>query len=107
MALRLADGTAWADTLARAVAAAPEAFDADHNPRNLVEGGWRSGGTPSVMRTPVDNSVIVHLPRLDADAAAAAVASVLALSTTKSWLSQPYVVRRFKHARSIAGQRGW
>jgi hypothetical protein len=26
MALRLADGTAWADALARAVAAVPEAF---------------------------------------------------------------------------------
>jgi acyl-CoA reductase-like NAD-dependent aldehyde dehydrogenase len=92
MALRLADGTAWADTLARAVAAAPEAFDADHNPRNLVEGGWRSGGTPSVMRTPVDNSVIVHLPRLDADAAAAAVA--FAAQEHRAWAAIPLHERK-------------
>src|SRR3954453_3030462 len=37
-----------------------------------------------------------------ASAATAAVASVLALSITTSWLSQPYVVRRSERARSIA-----
>lgn len=78
MALRLADGTAWAETLARAVAATPEAFgpeaDGVTTLRNLVEGDWRAGGVPHPVRTPVDNTVLVNLPRLDADAAHAAVA---------------------------------
>ena len=82
MALRLAPGTAWADTLARAVAAAPEAFDADTTLRNLVEGGWHSVGTPVGLRTPVDNTVIAKLSAAGRRTrAAAAVASAADAST--------------------------
>ncbi|RQX14890.1 aldehyde dehydrogenase, partial [Micromonospora chalcea] len=82
MALRLAEGTSWSDTLARAVAATPEAFDttSDGVPtlHNLVQGQWRALGTPAPVRTPVDNTVLIHLARLDAEAARGAVAHAAA-----------------------------
>ena len=57
MALRLADGTAWRETLARAVAATPEAFgpeaDGVTTLRNLVEGDGGRGAcrTPCAPRS--------------------------------------------------------
>ena len=54
MALRLADGTAWTDILARAVAATPEAFGPEDDGittlHNLVEGEWRAVGQPAPVR---------------------------------------------------------
>src|SRR5207244_11615142 len=72
MPLRLAPGTAWDDTLARAVALTPEAF-VEGRLRNLVEGAWQDSGTPSPLRTPVDGTVLTQLPRLDAEKAKLAV----------------------------------
>ncbi|MEV2241175.1 aldehyde dehydrogenase family protein [Micromonospora sp. NPDC049891] len=96
MALRLADGTSWSDTLARAVAATGEAFDrrADGTTvlRNLVSGEWRTGGAPTPTRTPVDNSVLVDLPRLDAATAREAVAHAAAAHAI--WADTPLAERR-------------
>jgi acyl-CoA reductase-like NAD-dependent aldehyde dehydrogenase len=112
MALRLADGTAWQETLARAVAATPEAFDTDTDNgvapatrhtasgagaapatlRNLIEGGWRPVGTPTPVRTPVDNTVLVNLPRLDADSARAAVR--FAAAEHRDWAATPLAERK-------------
>ena len=49
MALRLADGTAWAETLARAVAATPEAFDPARR-RHPAQPGRRATGVRSARR---------------------------------------------------------
>jgi acyl-CoA reductase-like NAD-dependent aldehyde dehydrogenase len=96
MALRLADGTAWSDTLARAVAAAPEAFGAPVDGvttlHNLVRGDWHAVGTPSPVRTPVDNTVLVNLPRLDAETARAAVAHSAAAH--RAWADTPLAERK-------------
>ncbi|MCZ7420118.1 aldehyde dehydrogenase family protein [Verrucosispora sp. WMMA2121] len=96
MALRLADGTSWSDTLARAVAAAAEAFDhpADGTVtlRNLVGGEWRTGGAPTPARTPVDNSVLVNLARLDAATAHDAVTHAATAHAT--WADTPLAERR-------------
>ncbi|MEV4710255.1 aldehyde dehydrogenase family protein [Micromonospora sp. NPDC049374] len=96
MALRLADGTSWSDTLARAVAATGEAFDRPVDGtttlRNLVSGEWRTGGVPTPTRTPVDNSVLVNLPRLDAATAHDAVAHAAAAHTT--WADTPLAERK-------------
>lgn len=96
MALRLADGTAWSDTLARAVAAAPEAFGAPADGvttlHNLVEGDWRAVGAPTPVRTPVDNTVLVNLARLDADSARAAVAH--AAAAHREWAQTPLADRK-------------
>ncbi|MFD0787469.1 aldehyde dehydrogenase, partial [Micromonospora azadirachtae] len=77
MALRLAEGTAWPDTLARAAAAVPEAFGAEVDGvstlHNLIEGDWRGIGLSTPVRTPVDNTVLINLARLGAESARAAV----------------------------------
>ena len=92
MALRLADGTAWTERCARAVAAAPEAFDADRTPAQPGRGRLARRRHARAVRTPVDNTVLVHLPRLDADAAAAAVA--LAAAEHRAWAATPLAERK-------------
>lgn len=91
MALRLADGTEWAQTLARAVTVAPEAFDGT-DPRNLIEGAWRSVGTPTPVRTPVDNTVLTNLRRLDAESARGAVR--FAAAEHRDWADTPLTERK-------------
>ncbi|MFC6017053.1 aldehyde dehydrogenase family protein [Plantactinospora solaniradicis] len=99
MALRIADGTTWQETLARAVEATPEAFDVHSGRtgdtitlRNLVEGAWQSVGTPAPVRTPVDNTVLVNLPRLDAETARAAVA--FSAAEHRDWADMPLADRK-------------
>jgi acyl-CoA reductase-like NAD-dependent aldehyde dehydrogenase len=99
MALRLADGTAWDATLARAAAATPEAFHGD-TLRNLVEGAWRSVGTPTPARTPVDNTALVNLPRLDAASARAAVAA--ATAEHRAWAATPLPERKARVHAALA-----
>src|SRR5256714_783888 len=72
MTLRLATGTGWDETLRRAMELTPEGF-ADDRLRNLVEGDGADSGTPSPLRPPVDGTVLVQLPRLDAETASRAV----------------------------------
>ncbi|MDQ7906597.1 aldehyde dehydrogenase family protein [Phytohabitans sp. ZYX-F-186] len=103
MALQLAPGTAWADVLARAVAAAPEAFDratgGDVTLRNLIGDEWRSVGTPSAVRTPVDNTALARLSRVDAGAARAAVAS--AATAHRAWAATPLAERKARVAAAV------
>jgi acyl-CoA reductase-like NAD-dependent aldehyde dehydrogenase len=51
--------------LARARAAAPEAFDADGRPLNLVRGEWGTRGHPRPVISPVDGTLLTWLPMLD------------------------------------------
>jgi acyl-CoA reductase-like NAD-dependent aldehyde dehydrogenase len=91
MSLRLAPGTAWDEILRRAVAVAPEAFTGDRL-NNLTEGGWRDLGAPVWLRTPVDGSQLVQLPRLDAEAAQRAV--LAAVAEHRTWAATPLAERR-------------
>lgn len=103
MALRLADGTAWSDVLARAVAATGEAFGAEVDGvttlHNLVEGEWRATGQPAPVRTPVDNTVVVNLRRLDADTARAAVGH--AATEHRAWARTPLADRKARVADAL------
>src|SRR2546429_1274669 len=90
MTLRLAAGTAWDETLRRAVELTPEAF-ADDRLRNLVSGAWLDSGTPSPLRTPVDGTVLTQLPRLDAEKASAAVR--FAAQEHRTWAGTPLAER--------------
>src|SRR5947208_4565608 len=90
MTLRLAAGTGWDETLRRAVALTPEGF-ADDRLRNLVEGAWADSGTPSPLRTPVDGTVLVRLPRLDAESARQAV--LYAAREHQTWSTVPLAER--------------
>jgi acyl-CoA reductase-like NAD-dependent aldehyde dehydrogenase len=86
MPLRLSPGTGWDETLRRAVALTPEAF-ADDRVRNLIDGAWVDSGTPSPLRTPVDGTELVRLPRLDAETARQAVAA--AAREHRTWAGTP------------------
>ena len=103
MALRLADGTAWSDVLARAVAATGEAFGAEVDGvttlHNLVEGEWRATGQPAPVRTPVDNTVVINLRRLDADTARAAV--LHAAAEHRTWARTPLADRKARVADAL------
>ncbi|HEX6497789.1 MAG TPA: aldehyde dehydrogenase family protein [Micromonosporaceae bacterium] len=88
--MRLAPGTAWPQTLDRAVAAAPEAFASDRL-RNLMLGDWQDAGVPAVLRTPVDNTVLAQLSRLDAESALAAVR--YAADEHRRWADTPLAQR--------------
>jgi acyl-CoA reductase-like NAD-dependent aldehyde dehydrogenase len=103
MALRLADGTAWQETLARAVTATPEAFDPATSGvttlRNLVQGSWQSLGTPTPVRTPIDNTVLVNLARLDADSARAAVA--FAATEHREWAATGLAERKARVTEAV------
>src|SRR5205809_6130998 len=90
MPLRLSPGTDWATTLNRAVTLTPEGF-ADDRLRNLVEGDWLDSGTPTPVRTPVDSTVLLHLPRLDAETASRAVGFAAAEHGT--WAATPLTER--------------
>src|SRR5205814_9567387 len=86
MTLRLAPGTDRETTLDRAAALTPEGFAGDRL-RNLVGGDWADSGTPTPARTPVDGTVLIHLPRLDGDAAREAVR--FAAREHRTWATTP------------------
>ncbi|WP_329108620.1 aldehyde dehydrogenase family protein [Micromonospora sp. NBC_01699] len=103
MALRLAHGTGWQETLARAVTTTPEAFDPATSDivtlRNLVQGAWQSVGVPTPVRTPVDNTVLVNLSRLGAEPARAAVA--FAAAEHREWAATPLAQRKARVTEAL------
>ena len=98
MALTLAAGTAWPEALAHAVATTPEAFD-DTRLRNLTEGGWQPLGTPLSVRTPIDNTELVTVRRIDADAARAAVH--FAAAEHRDWALAPLAERKARVSAAV------
>jgi len=72
VSLQLKPGTSWADTYARCIGVAPEAFTPDRL-LNLVRGDWHAVGVPGDHTTPVDGSPIPGPPRIGMDEAATAV----------------------------------
>lgn len=102
MPFSLAPGTSWSDVYARASAVAPEAFDADRI-LNLVNGQWRRIGTPSKHVTPVDGSVIPGPPRVDHDAAVAAVE--YAAREHRAWREVDLDERKQRVAAALSAMR--
>ena len=70
--MHLKPGRSWAETYARCVSAAPEAFEPDRI-LNLVGGEWQRIGRPGDHVTPVDGSPIQGPPRVDHGTAFSAV----------------------------------
>ena len=95
-------GYGWTETLRRAQAAAPEAFDGVEL-RNLVGGDWRRTGevTPHVLG--IDGTVVPGPPRVDREIAALAVAHAVREHT--AWRAVPLEVRKSRVAAAIAGLR--
>lgn len=103
MSLSLAPGTAWNDVLARAAAAAPEAFAADRL-RNLYAGKWQNAGTLALLRTPVDGSPLTHLARVDAETATHAVRA--ATIAHREWAAVPLAERKARVAAAVEAMTG-
>ncbi|GGO82578.1 aldehyde dehydrogenase family protein [Wenjunlia tyrosinilytica] len=95
--LILKPGTAWSDAYARCREVAPEAFDADHQVRNLWNGTWHRDGRPSPATSPVDGTAITGPPRLDTAAALDAVRA--AHDAHRAWREVPPAERK---ARVVA-----
>ena len=102
MTLQIKPGTTWDEVYARARAAAPEAFDADRI-SNLVGGEWTRSGTPGEHITPVDGTPIQGPPRLDRDAAEAAVRH--AAAEHKAWAKVGLEERKTRVAAAVAEMR--
>ncbi len=66
--LSLKPGMSWAETYARCMSLAPEAFEQDRI-LNLIGGKWQRVGTPGHHVSPVDMMPIQGPPRIDHDAA--------------------------------------
>ncbi|WP_212832697.1 aldehyde dehydrogenase family protein [Catellatospora sp. TT07R-123] len=102
MAPQLAHGTDWSTTLARAVAATPEAFDpaaGSATLRNLIQGDWRPIGRPSPLTTGVDGTTLANLSRLDAETALAAVRH--AAAAHRDWAATPLPERKARVAAAV------
>lgn len=63
----------WGTLLARTRSIAPEAFGADGEPLNLIAGEWQAPGHRKTVLSPVDGSVLGHLPMIDEETARRAV----------------------------------
>jgi hypothetical protein len=70
--LQLKPGCSWAETYARCVSVAPEAFESGRI-HNLLHGEWQRVGVPGHHVTPVDLSPIHGPPRVERDIAVSAV----------------------------------
>ncbi|MCU0495267.1 MAG: aldehyde dehydrogenase family protein, partial [Chloroflexaceae bacterium] len=73
MARMLAPGMDWNSIYARAKAATPEAFSADGQPLNLIEGDWGHPGHGRHTTSPIDGTMMASLPMIDLDTAKRAV----------------------------------
>ncbi len=62
---------------------APEIFAPDGSYLNLIEGEWKSPGKPKAFISPVDGSLLGHLPMLDAATVEPAV--IFAHNEAKQW----------------------
>ena len=70
----------------------PEAFGADGQLLNLLEGRWQEPGTPRAFHSPIDGSALGHLPMLDRATAERAV--VFAKGEAAAWAARPLPERR-------------
>jgi acyl-CoA reductase-like NAD-dependent aldehyde dehydrogenase len=102
MSLVLKEGTSWAETYRRCMAAAPEAFDADRI-RNLINGEWVRTGVPGEHRTPVDGTEIEGPPRIDHEQAEVAVDA--AVRQHQAWATVGLEERKERVARAVAAMR--
>jgi hypothetical protein len=77
-------GAEWETVLARARAAAPEAFDSDGQVLNLIEGAWVERGHPKPALSPLDGTPLARLPMVDLETARRAVRFARSCRSTAS-----------------------
>ncbi|PRX91723.1 aldehyde dehydrogenase family protein [Allonocardiopsis opalescens] len=91
MALQLKPGTSWSETYDKAIAAAPEAFDADRV-NNYWGGRWHTDGEPRPATSPIDGTEIAGPPMLSRAAAEEAVRA--ATQEHERWSRLPLAERK-------------
>jgi len=96
--LQLKPGTSWAETYARCVTVAPEAFEPDRI-LNLIGDEWVRVGRPGDHVTPVDGSPIQGPPRVDHATAVQAV--VDARRSHDAWSDVDLDERRERVTRAV------
>ncbi len=112
--LRLARGTAWTEVLDRAAAAVPEAIapsaaaagsggEPAPRLRNLVAGEWAAVGEPLPVRTPVDGTLLTHLPKVSPEVARTALRA--AAEQHRTWSATPLAERRARVAAAVDAMR--
>lgn len=84
--------------LARARAAAPEAFGTDRL-LNLLAGSWSTVGEPAPLLSPVDGRPLLGLSKVDEQVAAGAVGA--AAEQHREWAKTPYAERRQRVAATV------
>ncbi len=102
MTLQIKPGTTWDEVYARAMSAAPEAFDKDRI-NNLAGGEWKPIGDPGEHVTPVDGTPIQGPPRVSHDEAATAVA--YAKTEHDAWARVDLDERRRRVAEAVTAMR--
>ncbi|MBC9719458.1 aldehyde dehydrogenase family protein [Streptomyces sp. TRM66268-LWL] len=91
--LILKPGTAWSGAWQQCLTAAPEAFR-DDGVLSLWNGTWQADGRVLPATSPIDGSPIAGPPRLDSEAAQAAVRA--SLDQHRAWRHVPLEERRAK-----------
>jgi acyl-CoA reductase-like NAD-dependent aldehyde dehydrogenase len=95
---QLKPGTSWAETYARCVSVAPEAFEPDRI-LNLIGDEWVRAGRPGDHATPVDGSPIQGPPRVDRATAQGAVEE--ARRSHEAWSKVDLDERRERVTRAV------
>lgn len=96
-------GADWPTLLAACRAAAPEAFAADGQPLNLMEGEWGYPGRRKPYLSPVDGTSLGGYPMLELDAGLRAVRA--AAAGAPAWAALPLAERARRVADGLAGLR--
>ncbi len=96
--LHIKPGTAWADFYARAMAAAPEAFDTQ-SIRNLIGGEWVAGSAVKPHIVPVDDTQIPGAPMISSDEAKKAMS--LAVKHDREWSLVPLDERMRRVSKAV------
>ncbi len=82
----------YATLLAQVKQLTPEIFTPEGDFLNLLEGRWQEPGRPRAFRSPIDGTLLGHLPMLSHDAAIRAV--VAAKGEAAAWAATPPDERR-------------
>lgn len=96
--LHVPDKAQWSRLIERAASVAPAAFSGDRL-RNLHDGGWQDTGEPAEVITPVDQTPLGHLSKVDEQTALGAVA--YAYKQHKDWAGVTLAERRSRVAAAV------
>ena len=90
----------WQTLLGRVRAAVPEAFSADGQVLNLMEGEWKEPGHPKPFLSPIDGTLLGRFPMIDLDTSRQAVR--FAADELRAWAAVDLDERRRRVSACVA-----